>query len=49
MVGDEDCVHNCGYCVGSVIEEPEKEYAPGDYHRYTDITKGQITCLYGIR
>lgn len=48
-VGDEDCVNNCGYCVGSVIEEPEKEYAPGDYHRYTDITKGQITCLYGIR
>ena len=24
MVGDEDCVNNCGYCVGSVIEEPEK-------------------------
>ena len=47
MVGDFDCVKSCGWCAGHIIEEPEKEYKPGDYHRYTDITKGQITCKYG--
>ena len=49
MVGDVDCVKNCGWRVGSVTEDPEKVYAPGDYHRYTDIINGQITCLYGER
>lgn len=45
-VGEHECAAECRYHVGPPVEGPQKDYAPGDYHRYTDITSGYVMCNF---